>query len=650
VTTGDATVGAATAAGARAVGTAVPETTAPETTVIAGAGPAGLTAAWELARLGRPALVLEKDDVVGGISRTVEHRGYRFDVGGHRFFTKAPLVRQVWGELLDGEMLERPRLSRIYYGGTFFDYPLRPLRALIGLGPVESLRVAASYAAARLAPRRREDSFEEWVSNRFGRRLFEIFFKTYTEKVWGMPCDEIDSSWAAQRIKDLDLLTALKHALRPGGRGGRGGRGSRVVTTLIDRFHYPRLGPGQMWERCRDLLAERGVETVTGTRVAAVHHDGGRVTAVTVEEPGGGRRRLPAGHFVSSMPLPELVRMLDPPAPLEVTAAAGRLRFRDFLTVVLIVDRAEVFPDNWIYVHSADVRVGRVQNFKNWSPDMVPDAATTALGLEYFVQEGDELWAATDGDLAALAAREMERLGLARRDEVIDSAVVRMPKAYPVYDQGYREALPVLRDYLGGFANLHAVGRNGQHRYNNQDHSMLTGIYAARNVAGGAYDLWAVNEEAEYHEEIAAEATPEEGADGPAPERPRGARLVPRRRAPRPFEALLREAFARYHPVALGTAVGAVAAAGLFLATAVPLLGGGDHPGPNLGLLANYLLGFEVSWRGAVLGAVEAGAGGYLFGDLLARSINRVIAWRERMLLGRLELARTLDPLSSGEG
>ncbi|HEX6201938.1 MAG TPA: NAD(P)/FAD-dependent oxidoreductase [Thermoanaerobaculia bacterium] len=607
---------------------------AADTTVVAGAGPAGLTAAWELARLGRPAVVLEKDDVVGGISRTVEHRGYRFDVGGHRFFTKVPLVREVWSELLDGEMLERPRLSRIYYGGAFFDYPLRPLRALVGLGPVESLRVAASYAAARLAPKRREDSFEDWVSNRFGRRLFEIFFATYTEKVWGIPCDQIDASWAAQRIKDLDLLAALKHALKPGGRGGR------VATTLIDRFHYPRLGPGQMWERCRDLLAERGVETRLGTRVVAVHHAGGRVTAVTGEDRRGGRRRLAAGHFVSSMPLPELVRILDPPAPPEVAAAAGRLRFRDFLTVVLIVDRAEVFPDNWIYVHSPDVRVGRVQNFKNWSPDMVPDAATTALGLEYFVQEGDELWAAADDELAELAAREMERLGLARRGEVVDSAVVRMPKAYPVYDQGYREALPVVRDYLGGFENLHAVGRNGQHRYNNQDHSMLTGIYAARNVAGAAYDLWSVNVEAEYHEEIGREAA--------AGERP-GDRLVPRRRAPQPFEALLREAFARYHPVALGTAVGTVAAAGLFLATAVLLLRGGEGPGPNLGLLAHYLVGFEVTWTGALVGAVEAGAGGYLFGDLLARAVNRVIGWSEAMLLGRLELARTLDPLSPEE-
>jgi hypothetical protein len=384
-----------------------------------------------------------------------------------------------------------------------------------------------------------------------------------------------------------------------------------------------------------------GVETRLGHRVAAVHLDGDRVAAVTVEDSAGRRVRRPLAHLISTMPLPELVAMLDPPPPPPVAAAARRLRFRDFLTVVLVVDRADVFPDNWIYVHAPEVAVGRIQNFKNWSPAMVPDAARTALGLEYFVQQGDELWAAADDELAELAAREMERLGLARRGEVVDSAVVRMPKAYPVYDQGYREALPVVRDYLGGFENLHAVGRNGQHRYNNQDHSMLTGIYAARNVAGAAYDLWSVNVEAEYHEEVGREASAGE---------PSGDRLVPLRRAPEPFEALLREAFARYHPVALGTAVGTVAAAGLFLATAVLLLRGGEDPGPNLGLLANYLLGFEVTWTGALVGAVEAGAGGYLFGDLLARAVNRVIGWSEAMLLGRLELARTLDPLSAEDG
>ena len=625
-------------------------------TIVVGAGPAGLTAAWELARLGQPAAVFEMDRVVGGISRTVEHRGYRFDIGGHRFFTKVPEVLALWREVLDGDLLERPRLSRIYYGGSFFDYPLRPLRALAGLGPVEAVRVLASYLAAQVAPHPEERSFEEWVVNRFGRRLYEIFFKTYTEKVWGIPCDEIDAAWAAQRIKDLDLLTALKHALLPGR-----GWGGEVVTTLIDRFLYPRLGPGQMWERLRDLVVERGVAVEMESRVVTVHHAGGRIEAVTVEG-AAGRRRVPAAHVVSSMPLPELVRCLDPAAPPDVVRAASRLRFRDFLTVVLVVDRAEVFPDNWIYVHEPRVRVGRIQNFKNWSPEMVPDPATTALGLEYFVQAGDELWAAPDAELVARATREIASLGLVDPGEVIDGTVVRMPKAYPVYDREYRAALAAVRGWLDGLDNLHPVGRNGQHRYNNQDHSMLTGLLAARNVAGADHDLWAVNVEGEYHEEIRPEAGGEAGDPGAA-ERPAAAagdRRVPTRLAPATggasvpdrarLERLLDEAFARYHPRALGVALGAVAAAGLFLASAVLLVRGGDPVGANLSLLGNYLLGFEVTWPGALLGAAEAGAGGYLLGEVLARAINRTIGWTERGLRRRLELERALDHVGGEEG
>ena len=594
-------------------------------TVIAGGGPAGLTAALELVRLGRPAVVYERDRVVGGLSRTVEYRGYRFDIGGHRFFTRVPLVEEIWRELLDGDLLERPRLSRIHYRGAFFDYPLKPLRALRGLGPIEAGRVVASYLAARLAPDPDERSFEAWVSNRFGRRLFEIFFKTYTEKVWGIPCREIDAAWAAQRIRNLDLARALWSALKPAGRGGE------VVASLIDRFHYPRLGPGQMWERCRDVLAEAGVATHLGNRVAAVHLEGSRVAAVTVEDAEGRRTRRPLAHFVSSMPLPELVGMLDPAPPAAVAEAAGRLHFRDFLTVVLVVERAAVFPDNWIYVHAPEVAVGRIQNFKNWSPEMVPDPSRTALGLEYFVQEGDASWRAPDAELVERAKGELALLGLARPEEVVDGTVVRMPKAYPVYDGGYREALARVREHLDGIANLHPVGRNGQHRYNNQDHSMLTGIFAARNVAGAGLDLWSVNVEDRYLEEGVAGG---------------GDRLVPARLPRAQVERLVREAFARYHPVALGTAVGAVAGAALFVATAVLLLRSGDPVGPTLSLLANFLLGYQVSWPGAFLGAAEAAAGGYLFGDLLARAVNRVVGWCEAGLRRRLELAGALDSIT----
>ena len=371
--------------------------------LVIGAGPAGLTAAHELAERGIPAVVYEQDHQVGGLARTVTYQGYRFDIGGHRFFTKVEAVQRLWEEVLGEDLLIRPRLSRIHYRDRFFDYPLKPLNALAGLGPVEAVRILVSYVRARVFPHREEHTFEEWVVNRFGRRLFEIFFRTYTEKVWGVPCSEIGADWAAQRIKNLDLKTAVLHALASGKRDGT------VVTTLIDRFHYPRLGPGMMWERMRDRLARRGVATVMETEVVQLRHAEGRIRAVTVRDRAG-ERDLEVDGVISSMPLGRLVRALDPEPPTAVLAAADRLRHRDFLTVVLIVARQDVFPDNWIYVHSPDVRVGRIQNFKNWSPEMVPDPSTTALGLEYFVHEGDDLWSERNETLLERGAREMERL------------------------------------------------------------------------------------------------------------------------------------------------------------------------------------------------------------------------------------------------
>jgi protoporphyrinogen oxidase len=461
--------------------------------VIIGAGPAGLTAAYELSRHGIATTILEKDHIVGGLSRTVVHRGFRFDIGGHRFFTKIPQVRQIWDEILGDDFLERPRLSRIYYRGQFFQYPLRPMEALRGLGLGESAQVVASFLRARMFPSPVEENFEQWVTNRFGRRLFTHFFQTYTEKVWGMPCREIGAEWAAQRIQDLSLGTMLRHALLPD-------RSGAPARTLIDRFHYPRLGPGMMWERCRDLLRERGHETVTGSAVTRIRHHRDRCTSVTLTGVSGRACELPVSHLISSMPLQDLVRALDPLPPAEVLCAANGLRYRDFLTVSLILDRDELFPDNWIYIHSPEVRVGRIQNFKNWSPEMVPNADQTCLGMEYFVSRGDALWRMPDAALMDLASCEVERLGLARRADVSDGAVVRMTHAYPVYDQEYRLHLATLRAYLRRFANLQTIGRNGQHRYDNQDHSMLTGILAARNVLGEPRDIWGVNADSAYHE------------------------------------------------------------------------------------------------------------------------------------------------------
>jgi len=601
-------------------------------TVIIGAGPAGLAAAYELLRASQPCRVCEQDEIVGGISRTVRYQGYRFDIGGHRFFTKVPEIQAFWEEVLGDDFLERPRLSRIFYKDRFFDYPLRPINALRGLGPWEATRVGLSYLKALLMPRPEERNFEEWVSNRFGFRLYEIFFRTYTEKVWGIPCSEISADWAAQRIKNLDLLKAVRNAVL----GSSGGQ--EVISTLIDRFHYPRHGPGMMWERCTDRLTAAGARIDMGARVDSILHENGKVTEVVVGRRDGARERVPTEHLISSMPLTELIGCLDPAPPPTVQAAADRLSYRDFLIVVLIVGRSEVFPDNWIYVHSPEVKMGRIQNFKNWSPEMVPDPAKTSLGLEYFVNIGDELWAAPDRELIELGTREMATLGLVQPHEVEDGTVVRMPKAYPVYDGDFRESVDLIRRYVTSYSNLQVIGRNGQHRYNNQDHSMLSGICAAQNVLGADHDVWAVNVESEYLEETARE------------EKRPGDRLVPQPVPDLGLDDLLERAFARYDPVAMGGALGIVAALTLFLSTVLLLVRGGDPVGPNLSLLGVYFFGYQVSWVGALLGSIEAAIGGFILGFVMAKAVNLMIRIYEDSVRRQLELVEVLDPLEAHEG
>jgi protoporphyrinogen oxidase len=596
-------------------------------TVIAGAGPAGLTAALELGRLGRNAVVYEADTLVGGISRSVVFRGCRMDIGGHRFFTKVPEIEALWHEILGDDLLVRPRLSRIFYRGRFFDYPLRPMNALGGLGVVESVRVLASYARAQVFPAPDERTFDHWVSNRFGRRLFEIFFKTYTEKVWGMPCSQISAAWAAQRIKNLDLATALRNAFL--GNAGNGGG----VTSLIERFLYPRLGPGMMWERCRDLAAAHGVQTHMASRVERIVHDGRRVSAVDVRTCGEVHRDA-CGALISSMPLGELLRAMDPAPPPDVLEAVSRLRYRDFLIVGLLVNRDQLFPDNWIYVHSPEVKVGRVQNFKNWSPEMVSDPAISFIGLEYFANRGDDLWSLADDELIAQGSSEAEAIGLFDASDVQAGIVVRMPKAYPVYDGEYTGHLQTVRSWLDRFDNLYTVGRNGQHRYNNQDHSMLTGLLAARRAAGviGEVDVWGVNVEDSFHEEVRTGEGRNAG----------GYRLTPAA-ADRGLETLVREAFARYDEVAFGAALGISAMALIVVATLLML---GDAEGgfvPMLSLLGHFLYGYEVSWPGMLVGMVEAGATGFGAGWLVARLINWMTGMIERNLERRLAAMTTLD-------
>ena len=462
--------------------------------VIVGAGPAGLTAAYQLTKETQArATVLEADDIVGGLSRTARHKGFRFDIGGHRFFTKIGPVEELWHEILGEEFISVPRLSRIHYNGTFFDYPLKAANALKGLGPINALLIFLSYVKWHYRPYPVEENFEQWVTNRFGRRLYEIFFKTYTEKVWGIPCTEIRAEWAAQRIQGLSLAKAILSATTITKRPSK-------IKTLIHEFQYPRLGPGQMWEMCRDRVVERGHQVLLNHCVDRFHVKNGRVVAVTAKTPAG-ERTFEAEHFITTMPIRSLVRALTPGAPAPVREAAEGLRYRDFITVALMLRKDKLFPDNWIYIHTPGVQVGRIQNFNNWSAAMVPTPGTTCLGLEYFCFKGDGLWESNDEDLVAQAGRELEALGLATQADVMDGCVIRMPKAYPIYDAAYRDHLDHVRAFIDPISNLHTVGRNGMHKYNNQDHSMLAAMMAVWNMQGASHDIWEVNTDFDYHEE-----------------------------------------------------------------------------------------------------------------------------------------------------
>jgi protoporphyrinogen oxidase len=463
---------------------------------VVGAGPAGLTAATAAQEAGWAVTVLEKDpEYVGGLSRTVRYKGWRFDIGGHRFFSKSQEITRWWHDRLPHDFIAVRRMSRILYRRKLFAYPLKPWNALGNLGLFTSLACVASYARARLWPRRPEHSFEDWVVNRFGRRLFEIFFRTYTEKVWGVPTSQLSADWAAQRIQGLSLFKAVRNAFRL----GAGGPGS-VIKTLIDTFDYPRLGPGQMWEKAAADVAAGGGSVQLGERAVRIHHRAGCITAVDTMDASGRERRREADEFILSLPLQETVLAFDPPLPAVAVAAARALRYRDFLTVALVVEGENPFPDNWLYIHDPAVQLGRIQNYRNWSPAMTAAPDATCLGLEYFCFAGDGLWTSSDAELIALGRRELAQLGLADPARVRDGAVVRVEKAYPVYDPGYRENVAAIRAALAGFANLQVVGRNGMHKYNNQDHSMMTALLAVRNLAGGRFNLWNVNTDAEYHE------------------------------------------------------------------------------------------------------------------------------------------------------
>jgi protoporphyrinogen oxidase len=475
------------------------------TVAIIGAGPAGLTAAYLLSKNKVDVVVLEADPAyVGGISRTAKYKGFHFDIGGHRFFSKSKAVEDLWTEILPNDMLQRPRSSKIYYDGKFFTYPLKPFEALIKLGIIRSTLCVLSWLKARVLPVRHPRNFEEWVSNQFGKRLFNIFFKSYTEKVWGMSCKQISADWAAQRIKGLSLGSAIKNALFPQ-RAPKSGDRTKVIKTLINSFRYPRKGPGMMWEAAAAKVKTFGGKVEMGARVnGAAYDEAKEAWTVQFKDREGNQQAIEADHVISSAPMRELVCGVQPPVSVRTRRAAESLKYRDFLTVMLILKERNKFADNWIYIHDPRVKVGRVQNFKSWSPEMVPDPAMACYGLEYFCFEGDGLWEAKDEDLIELAKRELIQIGLAHEGDVVDGTVVRQKKAYPVYDDDYALHVAAIRQELDTkYPNLHLVGRNGMHKYNNQDHAMMTAMLCVENILADAklYDLWQVNADAEYHEQ-----------------------------------------------------------------------------------------------------------------------------------------------------
>jgi len=577
--------------------------------VIIGAGPAGLAAGYEFVNRGISPVILERSALVGGIARTESYKDFNFDIGGHRFFSKDEEINRLWEEMLGPDLFKVNRLSRIYYKGKFFNYPLRPVNALFNLGPVESLLVLISYCRARLSPLPDENSFEEWVINRFGERLYRTFFKTYTEKVWGIPCKEIRADWAAQRIKGLSLLVAVSNALF----------GGHQAKSLIEQFSYPKLGPGMMWQRFMDRIVAGGGKVMLHSEVSAIRHGNSRITGIEVRK-GETIGELRAENYISSMPISRLVQLFKPQPPAEVLQSANLLAHRGFIIVVLIIDRQTLFPDQWLYVHSPKVQVGRIQNFKNWSRFMVPEQSKTSIGMEYFCNENDPTWKMTDKELGEMATREMEEMGFGPASQVIDSYVVRQPFAYPVYDSTYKQNLRAIRNYIDNFVNLQTIGRSGMHRYNNMDHSMQTGILAAKNCCGEHHDLWAVNEEKSYLEEAGT-----------------------RKAAPVVPEKVLIRAFARMDKFAFAVAVGTICGLLVFGATLWIISRGGDVLNSHLRLLGQYFIGYTVTVKGGFIAFGYSFFWGFLFGWLFAYLRNLFLAIYIYRIKRKVELLSLKD-------
>jgi protoporphyrinogen oxidase len=461
--------------------------------IIFGAGPAGVTAAYELARNGKSVLVFDKDKQIGGISKTIDYKGFLFDLGPHRFFTKSKEVNDLWSEMLGDDFLPVNRLTRIYYKNKFFFYPLKPMNALFGLGIFPSISIVGSYVYAKLFPYKQEDNFQQWTTNRFGKKLYEAFFKTYTEKLWGIPGTEIEASWVAQRIKGLSLTSAVKNALFPDKSG--------KVKTLIDQFHYPKYGSGMMYEKIAENAKNSGAQILLESEVMKINLDRDKIKSVVVKNRDGQEKEYFADHFLSSIPLTHLVKRMNPSTSNEVLKASENLKFRSTILVNLIYTAKTPFPDNWLYVHSAEATTGRIGSPKNMSKFTVPDESKTPLSLEYWCTENDEIWKMTNDELMKLGTSDLDKLDLAKKEDFMDGFVVRVPKTYPVHDGTYAENIETIRDYLDKIKNLQPIGRYGMFKYNNMDHSILTGLYAAENILGKSHNIWEVNTEEEFHEE-----------------------------------------------------------------------------------------------------------------------------------------------------
>jgi protoporphyrinogen oxidase len=461
---------------------------------VLGGGPAGLAAAYTLSKQGYSVVVVERDASVGGLAKSFVYKGFILDYGPHRFFTKLPPVLQFWNEVLGNEQVTVNRLTRIYYGNRYFSYPLKAFEALLSLGFTESTHIVASYLTAQLFPNKAPQNFAEWVSTRFGRRLFEIFFEGYTEKLWGIPCTEISADWAAQRIKGLSLLSAVRSALL-----GNNGK----VKSLVDQFQFPRLGSGQLYERAANYLTAHGQTVLLETEVLRLHQQNDRIQSLTLRDRHTGEERIvECSGVISSIPLNHLIEQLTPAVPLSVAEMAKSLRFRNTVLIYVMVDSGKLFPDNWLYINDPTVQLGRVTNFANWSADMLPNHQQTPLCCEYWCQF-DGLWQMDDDALVAMAESDLRKIGLLHQETVSSGFVIRLPRTYPIYAGNYKAALGTIQNYLQGIENLQVVGRYGAFKYNNQDHSLLMGILAAENVTTpGKHDLWSVNSDSEYQEEV----------------------------------------------------------------------------------------------------------------------------------------------------